>query len=193
MSCAYKGGTGNDVTLTPPVAISSVAFGDGTIQRSLVKQLIVNFSQPVTFSADAFTLSRNGGGGDASLTLTPATGPTSAVTMTFSGSLTEFGSLVDGFYNLTIDASKISTGNGNLDGDANGTYGGDYAVTGSTANKFFRLFGDSDGSGTMDFLTDFIAFRNAFASGGPSTIFDFDANGSVDFLNDFIAFRNRFN
>ena len=189
---SYKGGTGNDVTLTPPSVVSSVVFGDGTSQRSLVKQLVVNFSQPVNFSADAFTLSRNGGG-DVSLTLIPTSGPVSSVTMTFSGSLTEYDSLVDGFYNLTIDASKVTTSAGSLDGDANGNYGGNYAVTGSTANKFFRFFGDSDGSGTVDFMTDFMAFRNAFASGGPDATFDFDGNGTVDFLFDFIRFRNHYN
>ena len=57
----------------------------------------------------------------------------------------------------------------------------------------FRLFGDSDGSGGVDFLVDFIAFRNAFANGGPNSIFDFDNSNSVDFLVDFINFRNRFN
>ena len=189
---SYKGGTGNDVTLTPPAIVSSIVFGDGTSQRSLVKQLIVNFTQLVNFSPDAFKLTRNGGG-DVGLTLSPTAGPASLVTLKFSGSLTEFNSLVDGFYNLTIDASKITTSAGSLDGDANGNYGGNYAVTGSTVNKFFRFFGDSDGSGSVDFLTDFIAFRNAFANGGPSATFDFDGNGTVDFLFDFIRFRNHYN
>ena len=57
-------------------------------------------------------------------------------------------------------------------------------------STFFRLFGDSDGSGRVDTI-DFIAFRNAF-NGGPSSIFDFDNSGNVQ-TSDFIRFRNAFN
>ena len=41
--------------------ISSIVFGDGTNQRSMVKQIVVTFSEAVTITgADAFTLARNG-------------------------------------------------------------------------------------------------------------------------------------
>ncbi len=185
---SYQGGTGNDVTLTPPAVVSSVVFGDGTNERSLVKQLVVNFSQPVNFTADAFLLSRSGTGGtigDVSLNLNPAGGPTSAVTITFTGALSEFGSLVDGFYNFAIDATKITSTGGNLDGDANGTGGDSFTVVGTTANKFFRLFGDTEGDGTVG-LDDFSAFRSAFNQ--PSTIFDFNNDGIAG-LADFARFR----
>ncbi len=52
--------------------------------------------------------------------------------------------------------------------------------------------GDTDDNGTIDFLTDFVEFRNAFANGGPNPFFDFNTDGLVDFLNDFVAFRNHF-
>ena len=194
----YNGGDGNDVMLTeipPPTA--TVIFGDGTNQRSMVSQMVVNFANgPVTFTGDvtaAITLSRNqagstqpGGNGPVALTAIPANGSMSAVTITFST-----GSLIDGFYNLKIDASQVSGTGGKLDGGAGP--GSDYVVTGTTTNKYFRLFGDSDGSGQVDFLVDFIAFRNAFANGGPNPVFDYDTSNTVDFLVDFIAFRNRFN
>ena len=67
--------------------------------------------------------------------------------------------------------------------------GGNYVVVGTTANKYFRYFGDSDGNGALDQDPEFIAFRNGF--GSPSTIFDFDDDGSVD-QDDFIKFRNNF-
>ena len=38
-----------------------------------------------------------------------------------------------------------------LDGNNDGTPGGSYVITGTTTNKFFRFFGDSDGSGTASF------------------------------------------
>ena len=69
-----------------------------------------------------------------------------------------------------------------------------FSEVGTTSgHKLFRLFGDSDGSGGVDFLVDFIGFRNAFANAGPNPIFDFDNSNTVDFLIDFIEFRNRFN
>jgi hypothetical protein len=63
-------------------------------------------------------------------------------------------------------------------------------VFGTTANKYFRLFGDSNGSGVTD-LADFSAFRAAFNL-GPSPIFDFDNDGNVG-LADFSRFRANFN
>ena len=208
---SYKGGDGNDVTLTrqapggTPPTVGSITFGDGTGQRSMVKQMVIPFNDgPVTFTGDvtaAITLTRNGtnsaqpgGSGTVAFTSSPANGSTSAVTITFTPSTTfvhPSGSLFDGFYDLKIDANQVSNGGGKLDGG--GGAGTDYNVTGTTANKYFRLFGDSDGSGQVDFLVDFIAMRNAFANGGPSPIFDSDNSNTVDFLVDFIAFRNRFN
>ena len=207
----YNAGDGNDVELTapfvapPPPTVGSITFGDGSNQRSMVTQMIIPFNNgPVTFTGDvtaAITLTRNGtnssqpgGSGTVAFTSSPANGSTSAVTITFTPSTTfvhPSGSLFDGFYDLKIDANQVSNPGGKLDGGSGA--GTDYNVTGTTANMYFRLFGDSDGSGQVDFLTDFIAFRNAFANGGPNSIFDFDNSNTVDFLVDFINFRNRFN
>jgi len=96
--------------------------------------------------------------------------------MTFSGALFEYGSLVDGLYNFTIDAAQVSWIGGALDGNNDTIPGGSYVVIGTSTpsggNRFFRFFGDSDGSGTVDQAVDFVAVRNAF--GLPSSIFDFD-------------------
>jgi hypothetical protein len=191
-SVSYEGGDGNDLTLTrqanPPTA--SVTFGDGTDQRSMVKQVVVTFSEAVNFSGnvvDAFTLSRTGTGaptGNVALIANPSTGPASSVTITFSGSFTENGSLIDGFYNFSIDADQVTGIGGKLNG------GTDFSVTGDSANKFFRLFGDADGNGATNLL-DFAVFREAF-NVGPSSVFDFDNTGGVDLL-DFARFRENFN
>ena len=50
------------------------------------------------------------------------------VTLTFSGADTEFGSLADGRYTLTIFASQVSNANGNLDGNGDGTGGDNYVM-----------------------------------------------------------------
>ena len=220
----YNAGDGNDVELTAPFVagavptVGTVIFGDGTAQRSMVKQMVIPFNDgPVTFTGDvtaAITLTRNGvnslspgGSGTVAFTSSPANGSTSAVTITFTPSTTfvhPSGSLIDGFYDLKIDANQVSNGSGKLNGG--GGPGTDYNVTGSTINKYFRLFGDvgnnlngngtGAGDGQVDFLNDFITFRNAFATpAAPQSValFDFDNSGAVDFLVDFINFRNRFN
>ncbi|MFL5331337.1 MAG: hypothetical protein ACJ8C4_20815 [Gemmataceae bacterium] len=177
-----------------PPTVTSVVFGDGTNQRSLVKQITVNFSEPVNFIgsvASCFTLHRAGSAGtigDVTLTASPATGPASTVTLTFSGTLTEFDSLVDGIYNLIIDAAQVSGVGGALDGNGDTIPGGSHVVNGSVANKFFRLFGDNTGSGTVD-QSNYLVFRDA-VSAGPNTIFDFNHDGDVD-QTDYLAFRDR--
>lgn len=182
--------------LPPAPTVTNVTFGDGTNQRSLVKQIVVTFSEAVNFMgsvASAFTLHRTGTGGvigDVALTANPATGPASSVTITFSGSLTEFGSLVDGKYDFTIDAAQVSGVGGALDGNNDGTPGGSYFVNGTAANKFYRLFGDSNGDGVVGQTVDMLAFKNAFGFASP--IFDFDNNGVVDQVADFLKFKNNF-
>jgi autotransporter-associated beta strand protein len=53
-SINYAGGDGNDVVLTrantTATTVQSVVVGDGTAQRSEVRQIVVTFSGPVTFS-----------------------------------------------------------------------------------------------------------------------------------------------
>ena len=108
--------------------------------------------------------------------------------MTFSGATTEFGSLIDGRYTLTVLAGQVSAGGIPLDGDGNGTPGDNYSLVGTPANGLFRLFGDADGSGQVT-SSDFLAFRLAFLS--PSAVFDFNGSGTVD-STDVLAFRLRF-
>lgn len=53
-----------------------------------------------------------------------------------------------------------------------------------------RLFGDGDGTGTVDGV-DFAAFGTLFGQTLPDSPFDFDADGAID-ANDFAAFGGRF-
>jgi hypothetical protein len=91
-------------------------------------------------------------------------------------------SLIDGTYKLTLVADKIQSANGFLDGDLNGTPGGDLIF------NLHRLFGDADGNGAVN-STDFAAFRTTFGMG--ASIFDFDNDGQTN-SNDFAEFRKRF-
>jgi hypothetical protein len=85
----------------------------------------------------------------------------------------------------------VSGAGGALDGNNDTIPGGNYSVTGDTINKFFRIFGDADGSGQVSLL-DFSAFRSVFNS-TPSPIFDFHGAGAIPDLIDFAEFRSRFN
>jgi hypothetical protein len=122
------------------------------------------------------------------------------VTLTgFSGPETEFGSLRDGRYTLTALASQISAGGQALDGDADGTPGGNYVSPPDTylgnGLRLYRLFGDANGDGVVD-PTDLGQFRSAYNTmiGSPFYIPYLDANnnGTID-PQDLGQFRARFN
>jgi regulation of enolase protein 1 (concanavalin A-like superfamily) len=196
----------DSVTVTrtaPPTQVQSVAVNDGADQRSQVTSLTVTFGSTVTLpanAADAFRLSRVGGG-DVPLMvdLSQSTATQTVARLTFSGSLTEGGSLMDGRYQLTVRGGVVYNGFGFVDGDADGTAGGDYVSPadelGGTGLRLYRLFGDATGDGVVD-LADLGQMRGTFNAGVGEPAYlaylDADANGTVD-LSDLGQFRSRFN
>jgi hypothetical protein len=174
--------------ITPPPKVTSVQINDGKSQRSVVKSLTITFDQPVFFSgnpAAAFTLTRNDQPGTpVGLAANVTTGVVTTVTLTFSGSLTAGGSLTDGNYTLSIDATQVKN-IAALDGNGDGTAGDAFVTAPGT---IFRLYGDSNGDRRVDNY-DFLAFRMAMFGGVGASYFDNDGDG-VD-LVDFIAFRGR--
>jgi hypothetical protein len=168
--------------------VQGVTVNDGSVQRSRVTSLTVAFNSAVDFAgnpADAFVLTRQGGG-NVTIAGVDVTGSTAK--LTFSGPTTQFASLIDGRYTLTILANQVSAGGTPLDGNGDGTAGDDYSLVGNPTNKLFRLYGDADGSGQVT-SSDFLAFRLAFLS--PSLAFDYNGSGTVD-SSDFLQFRLRF-
>jgi hypothetical protein len=131
------------------------------------------------------------------------------IVLTFAGSETDpisalhggVASLADGRYSLSIQASRVSSNGQALDGDHNGTAGGDYVSPTDTLGEgadglhLFRLFGDVDGDGIVD-QTDLSLFRSAVNSaiGNPFYLsyFDADNSGAID-LADLGQFRSRLN
>ncbi len=182
--------------LQPPAKVSGLIINGGAVQRSRVTTVAISFDQHVTLS-NAFQLLRQGD----SKTVTLATalddsGPGTVVTLTFTGGAVDGASLADGRYSLTVLASKVSNSNGSLDGNGNGVAQGspadDYVFASADIpnlpTNIFRIFGDSDGDGTIA-AVDFIQFR--LSLGGTNPIFDFNENNSVD-ASDFVQFRLRF-
>jgi WD40-like Beta Propeller Repeat len=173
--------------LNQPPRVSATTVADGSAQRSIERSLTVTIDQPVTFAGDpaaAFTLTRTGPGGSATVpvTATVVTGNSTVVTLTFSGPLTQFGSLVDGRYELKLAANHV-IGTDALDGNNDGIAGDDYTF------DFYRLFGDADGDGWVS-ASDFAQIRLSLFSA--NNIFDFDGDGYVS-AYDFFQFRLRFN
>jgi hypothetical protein len=174
--------------LQPP-RVASVVINDGSAQRSRVTSVTVNFDSTVVIGPGAFQLQRQSDG--KLVDVFPdfqIGGPTTSVSLSFSGPLTEYGSLQDGRYTLTVFGNHVSDFVGGLDGKGNGTAGSDYVFASRGATGIFRLFGDSNGDGSVS-ANDLIAFRQYF--GGYLFAFDFDGDGSVS-ASDFMQFRLRF-
>jgi VCBS repeat-containing protein len=178
-----------------PVQISSVMVNNGSVQRSMVTSITIAFNSVVTLPAtlaNAFQLARTGPGGTTgnvtlAVDLSGSTANQTIARLTFSGALTSSGSLVDGNYTLTVFGAQVTgSGGTQLDGDGNGTAGGDY--TSPAALNLYRLYGDADGNRVVN-QADLTLFRIAFGSSDPT--FDFDRNGTVN-QNDLVAFRANF-
>jgi hypothetical protein len=209
ISAIYGGATvsnGLRVNAAPVAAprVSGVQVNVGQsdpTQRSRVTSVTVTFSTAVTFAdpsnvAAAFGLSRVGGGAVGGFTASASllNGATVVTLSGFTGAETEFGSLADGRYSLTVRAGQVTAGGQQLDGDGNGTGGDDYTLAGSVGNGLFRLYGDVSGDGTVNAF-DFGQFRPAFGSSSGQAAYrdylDIDADGSINAF-DFGRFRNRF-
>ena len=145
----------NTVTYAPSlVTVVGTTINDGNVQRSMVDSLTVTFSGIVNVDAGAFDVEKtDAGGGPVALAIaTQVVSGKTVATLTFSGSLTQYGSLVDGTYQLTVYGGKVHdavTGL-NLDGDNNGQPGSNYVFGSQAADHFFRLFGDYNGDGLVN-------------------------------------------
>lgn len=143
-----------------PARIQSVQFGDGTRQRSRVEQIVVEFDQVVELQDGAFELTQRLPGGAAGAAV-PLAAPMvdnstgrSMVTLTFQGAGIVGGSLADGNYLLKVLADRVQVVGRSMDGDRNGSAGGDFTRGELATDNFFRLFGDADGNravGVVDF------------------------------------------
>jgi hypothetical protein len=176
-----------------PPHVVSVVVGDGTAERSEVRQLVVTFDTAVTFSggnsnaAAAFQLEHvsnfvtpiNIQVNNLQAAVSANSSGQTVVTLTFSTagngaqevdpvSAQNGGqpSLNDGMFQLTIFAAHVGNANGQLAG--NGTAVGTNYVSSTTSGPnglgvIYRRFGDTTGDG-LDDLSDLAAFRGAYAT-----------------------------
>ena len=193
-------------TVSSVVASDGIA-ADGTTQRSEVRQMVVTFSGPVTFTggnvAAAFQLEHVQDSTNVTLAATTATNASgqTVVTLTFSGSETDplsvqgsanavpGPSLVDGRFQLTVLAANVNGPDG-LALAGNGTTAGTDFVSptdtlggGAGELALYRLFGDATGNGIVDQL-DLAQFRSAnnssLGNSGYVAYLDADNSGVID-------------
>ncbi|MGC4031412.1 MAG: dockerin type I domain-containing protein, partial [Tepidisphaeraceae bacterium] len=163
-----------------PPALTTFTVNNGNAQRSTVTSLTLVFSRAVHLGTGAIVLSGvSGTPANISYVLSPAN-DASTYTLTFPAQVG--GSLADGGYQLKLNAAlvtDVATGQ---------------PMAADDTRTFYRLFGDGDGNGTVNF-NDFLALQTAFntTSADPAYNAAFDANGDnkIDF-NDFLAFQTHF-
>jgi len=191
---AYHGLNPSDVSATnndnDPSALApkveQVRVNDGSTQRSMLTSLLVFFDMVVTIDPGAFTVERREDHSVIGVVVSTAevSGKTVA-TLTFSGPDIVGGSLADGNYELKIASDKVHANGLDLDGDNNGTAGGEFTPFGAAeVDNFFRFFGDQDGDRDCD-ATDYRAFLAArgktSGQAGYLAYFDYDADNDIDF------------
>jgi hypothetical protein len=182
-----------------PPTVGTVQVDDGSGQRSMVRSLKVTFSTTVGFAgsvANAFTLTRVGGGSVGFTATASTVGGVTVVTLTgFTGAETQFGSLADGRYTLTVVSGQVSANGQQLDGNGDGTAGDNYVLTDTgAAGGLYRLYGDANGDRRVD-NADFFLLKQTFlrSTGDPLYLsaLDYDGGGTVDNA-DFFQFKLRF-
>ena len=175
------------VDITPPTVTSSLVNGangavlNGTdnvsTQRSMVKSLVVSFNEVVTLNANAFTIVNRGT--SASITAAVATDNSSGhtvATLTWAGTVagqTSYDSLIDGNYQLTVDATKVHNSSSGVNMASNYTLG---TVKG---DNFYRFFGDMKSAWKVDGTCfSYFALTMNKAYGNAAYLWYFDCNGT---------------
>lgn len=170
--------------------IESFVINGGDAQRSSIRELTITFSEIVNVDSSSFMLENiDLGIYFAPIVSTQVVGGKTVATLTFNGSGIIGGSLADGNYRLTT-FDTITDGSGNqIDGNGNGSAGG------NATDEFFRLYGDTNGSGNVN-IFDLLDFRKSFNSIDGDANFnpalDFNGDGRVNVF-DLLQFRTRFN
>jgi hypothetical protein len=170
-----------NVATTPPTVLAAT-FDDTTA----LHQLVVQFSEDVTgaLTPGAYILVNQASGGvidPASLT---AAYDAAARTLTITPVA---GQLPSGDYLLQLTSSLIKDADRNpLDGDANGTGGGDFQLA------FFHLDGDANKDGVVNFDDMLIVAKNYNSTTADFTQGDFNYDNVVNF-DDLLMLAKNYN
>lgn len=176
----------------PAPVVASVGINGSEPQRSAVDALVIGFDSEVVLQPGAISVVQRSTATAA--TFEPVTvnvtqqlvNDQTVLTIGFNSHTRGAGALVDGNYQLTVNASLVTSG---------GTPMAEDFVFGDVeADGFYSYYGDSNGDRTVN-VVDLLAFRNTFlrSTGNPAYEFfmDFDASGIVNVV-DLLQFRGRF-
>ena len=161
-------------------------------QRSIIRAIQFEVNSPVTLGATAVGLNRVGATNyawytsalpDGAVPLSiesNISGSTGLTTVTirfttpnngaFNGSMTEWGSLIDGNYNFAFQGSAAEL-----------LYAGSGATSQNAADTLFRFYGDTNGSRTLN-SPDISVLRLATGNepADPTRFLDLNQNGTID-------------
>jgi hypothetical protein len=160
-------------------------------QRSMVDSIVYTFSHAVSPAANAFTIALhpgvtvNGVTGQTFGTLPTLTwaSPDGGLTwvVTFSGPSVIGGSIADGVYDLILNHAAVTDSAGNT-------------LAADRVDTFFRLYGDTNGDGTVNNADTFklrATFGLSAGAAGYLAYLDYNGDGTVNNA-DVFQFRNRF-
>ncbi len=161
--------------------VESLVVNDGQKQRSRVNSLTITFSQVVTLDSNAISVVRVSDNQSIQLSISLSIiGGKTVAALTFSGTGTEFGSLADGNYRVTVQQGRVRAPDGAV-------------LASNYVDDVFRLFGDADGDRDTDNL-DFLGFMKILgAKVGDANyrwFLDINGDGKID-NSDRVAISSR--
>jgi hypothetical protein len=172
--------TASITALAPTVVSVGMNAGDtylNPVQRSQLTSVSVTFSSAVTLSTGALRIFNANTNVEVTTLIVTPNATASQFTIRFAsgaGVQTRLGgngnSLVDGNYKLVVDATKVVAGTTNM--------ASNFEFGTAATDRFFRLFGDSDGDGDVD-GRDAIVFRRSYLGLEYNAAMDFDGDNTV--------------
>lgn len=183
-----------------PTLDGAVVINEGDTQRSGINTVTVNFNRVVDIDlaeGDAFQFVNNSSGAVVvDIPVIDHTSGKTVVDFTFAPgpSVNANGGLLDGDYQLNIDATRVTARSVGLDGNADGSSGDNHVFGALALDNFYRKYGDQNQNGVVDLL-DFASFRQAFGKSSADPGFqeglDHESDGVIGLL-DFARFRQNF-
>lgn len=170
-------------TETTAPTVVSTTINNGSMQRSMVTQIRVTFSEPVELSPGTLDVDVAFGPPVFNLDIVVANPSLDQKTyiLTFTGPAAVGGSLPDGIYTFTAHASGVQDLAGN-------------ALASDVTLTFHRLFGDANGDRRVN-LADYTRLRLTLGRSAGDALFnsalDYESNGTINVV-DLAQFRRRY-
>jgi hypothetical protein len=153
----------------------------------MVDSIVYTFSEAVNLAAaGAFSIAVHGGQAGTAPTLVwtalnpNADGSATQWVVTFTGNGVVGGSIANGVYDITMNAAAVTS-------DANSAV----AAQARATDTFFRLFGDYQGTGTVNSIDKArfnLAYGTSVGAAAYIAAFDSNGNGTIDSID-----KGRFN